>query len=309
MNHQYISKVVDLTDQKKNMIYNMSHEEAVEVVRSGDLEEVRKIDGQFCLISVNGKTIRMARSIGRPIRYFIAKQAIGPQLIVAERIDVIYDHLKKEGLDDQFHPSYTRMAPAHYVTRIELLGCPDPNPIYERFFTPKRNVYNPSQIEQIGKDYIGAVYHEIKKWLQFRATEGPIGVTFSAGIDSGSIFILMYHALRELGESPSRLKAFTLSVEGEGADLLQARKFLSALDLELFLEPIELDYQSLNWKEAINVVEDYKPLDIQSATMNLSLLQSIRSRYPDWKYIIDGDGGDENLKDYPLPRPMHSRRF
>lgn len=300
MNNQYISKVVDLTDPAKNVIFNMTHEEAVEIVRSGDLEKVRGIDGQFSLISVEGRTIRMARSIGRPLRYFIAKQAVGPQLIVAERIDTIYEHLKKEGLDDQFHPSYTRMVPAHYVTRIELLGCPDPNPVYERFFTPQRNKYKPQHIEQIGKDYIGAVYEEIKKWLKFRATEGPIGVTFSAGIDSGSVFILIYHALKELGESPSRLKAFTLSIEGEGADLMQARKFLSELDLELFLEPIELDYQALNWKEAIDVVEDYKPLDIQSATMNLSLLQGIRSRYPDWKYIIDGDGGDENLKDYPI---------
>jgi asparagine synthase (glutamine-hydrolysing) len=34
--------------------------------------------------------------------------------------------------------------------------------------------------------------------------------------------------------------------------------------------------------------------------MNLSLMQGIRSRYPEWKYIIDGDGGDENLKDYPI---------
>ena len=50
----------------------------------------------------------------------------------------------------------------------------------------------------------------------------------------------------------------------------------------------------------MKVVEDYKALDIQSATMNLSLLQGIRSRYPEWKYIIDGDGGDENLKDYPI---------
>jgi len=144
------------------------------------------------------------------------------------------------------------------------------------------------------------VYDEIKKWLQYRAKKGPIGVTFSAGIDSGSIFILMYHALKELGESPSRLKAFTLSIDGDGADLLQARKFLEKLDLEIFLEPIELDYQALDWKQAVDVVEDYKPLDIQSATMNLSLLQGIRTRYPDWKYIIDGDGGDENLKDYPI---------
>jgi asparagine synthase (glutamine-hydrolysing) len=300
MNSQYISKVVDLTDPEKNVIYNMTHEEAVNVVKSGDAEAVRKIDGQFSLISVEGKTIRMARSIGRPMRYFIAKQAIGPQLIVAERIDVIYEHLKKEGLDDQFHPSYTRMVPAHYITKIELLGCPDPNPVYTRFFTPERNKYQPENIAQIGKDYISAVYEEIKKWLQYRAKTGPIGVTFSAGIDSGSVFVLIYHALKELGESPSRLKAFTLSIDGDGADLLQARKFLQKLDLELFLEPIELDYQALNWKEAVDVVEDYKPLDIQSATMNLSLLQGIRSRYPDWKYIIDGDGGDENLKDYPI---------
>ncbi len=300
MNSMYVSKVIDLTNPEKNVIYNMTQEEAVKVVKSGDVEAVRKIDGQFALVSVEGKTIRMARSIGRPLRYFVAKRAAGPQLVIAERIDVIYDYLKKEGMDDQFHPSYTRMAPAHYVTKIELLGCPDPNPVYSRFFTPERNKFKPENTTEIGRDYIGAVYNEIKKWLQFRAKTGPIGVSFSAGIDSGSVFLLTYHALKELGESPSRLKAFTLSVDGGGADLLQARKFLKALDLELFLEPVELNYGALDWKQAVSIVEDYKPLDIQSATMNLSLLRGIRSRYPDWKYIIDGDGGDENLKDYPI---------
>ena len=55
MNSQYISKVVDLTDPKKNVIYNMTHDEAVAIVKSGDVEAVRKIDGQFSLISVEGK--------------------------------------------------------------------------------------------------------------------------------------------------------------------------------------------------------------------------------------------------------------
>jgi asparagine synthase (glutamine-hydrolysing) len=242
----------------------------------------------------------MARSIGRPIRYFIAKRPGGPELVIAERIDTIYDYLKKEGLDHQFHPSYTRMAPAHYITKIELLGCPDPNPVYSRFFKPERNSITTEDTDTIGEKYIGTLYNEIKKWLKFRAQEGPVGVTFSAGIDSGSVFLLTYHALRELGESPSRLKAFTLSIDGDGADLLQARKFLDSLNLGLFLEPIEVDYSSLDWKKAVHVVEDYKALDIQSATMNLALLQGIRSCYPDWKYLIDGDGGDENLKDYPI---------
>ena len=67
-------------------------------------------------------------------------------------------------------------------------------------------------LRKIGEFYIRTLYEEIKKWLQFRAKNGPVGVTFSAGIDSGLVFLLTYHALRELGESPSRLKAFTLSV-------------------------------------------------------------------------------------------------
>ena len=300
MNNHYVSNVVDLTNPEKNVIYNMTHEEAVNIVKAGDVNAVRTIDGQFSLVSVEGKTIRIARSIGRPIRYFIAKRPGGPELVIAERIDVIYNYLKKQGLDHQFHPSYTRMAPAHYITKIELLGCPDPNPVYERFFAPERNRFSGNDLESIGEKYIRTLYNEIKKWLKFRAKSGPVGVTFSAGIDSGSVFLLTYHALRELGESPSRLKAFTLSIDGDGADLLQARKFLEAVNLGLFLEPVEVDYSSLDWKKAVKVVEDYKALDIQSATMNLSLLQRIRSRYPEWKYLIDGDGGDENMKDYPI---------
>ncbi len=300
MNNQYIDKVVDLTNPEKNVIYNMSQQEAVNLVRSGDVEKVRKIDGQFSLVSVDGKTIRMARSIGRPVRYFIAKRSAGPELVIAERIDVIFDYLKKEGLDHQFHPSYTRMVPAHYVTKIELLGCPDPNPVYERFFKPELNKYSPEDPAKIGELYIKALYDEIKKWLKFRASAGPVGVTFSAGIDSGALFLLVYHALMELGQNPSRLKAFTLIIDGGGDDLVQAKKFLDSLDLGFFLEIIEADYSALDWKKTVRIVEDYKPLDIQSATMNLALLQGIRSRYPGWKYIIDGDGGNENLKDYPI---------
>jgi asparagine synthase (glutamine-hydrolysing) len=300
MDNHYVSNVVDLTNHDKNIIYNMTHEEAVNALKSGNVEAVRKIDGQFCLVSVEGRTIRMARSIGRPVRYFIAKQASGPMLVIAERIDTIYDFLKTKGYDNQFHPSYTRMVPAHYITKIELLGCPDPNPVYERFFTPERNSLPKDDITAIGEHYAGILYNEIKKWLMYRAKTGPVGVTFSAGIDSGSVFILTYHALRELGESPSRLKAFTLSIDGAGEDLIQARKFLDNLNLGIFLEPVEVDFSALNWKEAVRIVEDYKPLDIQSATMSLTLLKAVRSRYPEWRYMIDGEGGDENLKDYPI---------
>lgn len=296
---QHIQRVVDLTDHSKNIIYNMSVEEARKLLANGNIQDVRTIDGQFALVAVNGKTVRLARSIGLPLRYFIAKKEDGPMLVVTDRIDTIFDYLKKEGLDDQFHPSYTRMAPAHYVTEIALVGCPDPSPTYHRFFAPERNSF-PPDISDIGMVYMQTLYDEIVKWLQNRATEGPIGVCFSGGIDSGSIFLLTYHAMLKLGLNPARLKGFTLAVEGGGDDLAQARRFLEELDLSLFLEPIEVSKDELSWQETIRVVEDYKPLDIQAAAMTIALCRGIRKRYPEWRYLIDGDGGDENMKDYPI---------
>src|ERR1051325_6253731 len=170
---EVISRVVDLTDATNNVIYNMTVEQARELVAAGDAQAVRKIDGQFALVATHGKMVRMARSIGRPLRYFIAKRAEGPCLVVADRINTIHKFLRDEGLADQFHPSYTRMAPAHYVTEIALVGCPDPNPTYSRFFTPQRNAL-PADPVAIGARYIGALFEEVCKWLRHQATSGPI---------------------------------------------------------------------------------------------------------------------------------------
>jgi asparagine synthase (glutamine-hydrolysing) len=103
----------------------------------------------------------------------------------------------------------------------------------------------------------------------------------------------------KLGMNPSRLKAFVLDV-GDGPDAGQARAFLEALGLGLFLEPVATDASSLDVDETIRVIEDYKPLDVQSATMAMALCKQVRQRYPNWRYLLDGDGGDENLKDYPI---------
>src|SRR5436309_13777660 len=138
MDH-YIERVVDLLDTSRNRIHNMTADEARQRVLSGKPELVREIDGSFALLARDGKTVRMARSLDRPMRYFLAKRAEGPALFVADRIDAIYRWLKSEGLAGQFHPSYTRMVPAHHVLDIELVGCPDPDPTYSRFLSPERN--------------------------------------------------------------------------------------------------------------------------------------------------------------------------
>lgn len=294
-----IERLVNLLDPENNILLNMSVEEATERVGSGDPQKVREIDGQFALIHKQGKVIRMARSIGRPMRFFLAKQAAGPMLIVAERIDQIRDHLQREGIADQFHPSYTRMVPAHYITELSLVGCPDPNPSQQRFLESRRDRL-PADVDQIGRLYVEAIAAEIDRYVDSIPTDEPIGVLFSGGIDSGTVLLTTYQVLLNRGESPARLKAFTLSVDGEGHDLQQARAFLQNMDLDFLLEPISVAASEIDFVEAIRVIEDYKPLDVQAASMTLALLGGIRRRYQDWRYILDGDGGDENLRDYPI---------
>jgi asparagine synthase (glutamine-hydrolysing) len=295
---QQLERVVDLLDPALNNIHNMTVDEARRRVLSGDPAAVRSIDGSFALVAKDGITVRLARSLDRPMRYFLAKRREGPALYVADRIDSLHRALALEGLAGQFHPSYTRMVPAHYLLELRLVGCPDPDPIYTRFFEPARATL-PADPGEIGRRYIGALAGEIAKWLQAIDDREPIGVAFSGGIDSGAVFLVAYHTMIRLGMSLSRLKAFTLNLGG-GKDLEQARAFLERLGLSMFLEEIAGAPDDIDVAETLHTLEDYKPLDVECTAMGLLLSRGIRARYPEWRYMLDGDGGDENLKDYPI---------
>jgi asparagine synthase (glutamine-hydrolysing) len=241
----------------------------------------------------------LARSLDRPLRFFLAKDASGPALVVAERIDEIEKALAEEGWGRQFHPTYTRMVPAHHVTTLRLIGCPDPGPVHRRFFDPPRAVLAPD-LDLIGERYVAALYQEVRSWLSHQDAEEPIGVAFSGGIDSGAVLLCVYRALLDLGQGAARLKAFSLAAGGEGEDARQAREFLRRTGLEMLGETIEMDAEAVSTDDAVAVIEDYKPLDVESAAVSLALLRGIRARYPEWRLLADGDGGDENLKDYPI---------
>jgi asparagine synthase (glutamine-hydrolysing) len=299
---QSIHRVIDLLDPALNRISNMDLEQARRHVQSGDPAAVRAIDGSFAIVAAEDIHVRLARSMDRPVRYFLAKRHEGPALYVADRVDTLHQALERDGLANQFHPSYTRMVPAHHVVELALVGCPDPDPEYTRFFTPERNSL-PADLDEIGRCYIGALANEVTKWLTGidAGSSGaePIGVAFSGGIDSGAVFLVTYHVMLRLGLSPSRLKAFVLNLGG-GPDVDQARAFLSTLGLSLFLEEIDAQPEDLDVCETLRVLEDYKTLDVECAAMGLRLCRGIRERYPAWRHLADGDGGDENLKDYPL---------
>lgn len=303
-----IARMIDRTDPAAQLLIGIDRASAEQRLLDGDTRAVGAIEGSFALVARDGERVCLARSLDRPLRYFLAKEVQGPMLVVADRIDTIREVLESEGYGAQFHPSYTRMVPAHHVVTLRLIGCPDPNPHYQRFFDPPRATLA-EDLDQAGERYVGALIRAVDQWLDAVPAHEPLGVLFSGGIDSGAVLLATYRRLLAKGHSPARLKAFTLSVEtgdGDGSlaqpgpDLVQARDFLRRTDLEMLGEAISVSPEAIDPLAAVSVIEDYKPLDVECAAVALALAQGIRARYPDWQYLVDGDGGDENLKDYPI---------
>ena len=88
-----------------------------------------------------------------------------------------------------------------------------------------------------------------------------------------------------MGRDPNLLRAFTLDLGG-GKDAAQAQSIVREFGLGRPLGnhprpgPKDVDME-----EAIRVIEDYHPLDVECAAVALCLLRGIRERYPTLKYL------------------------
>ena len=211
---QPVSRVVDLLDPSLNRLSNMDVETRAAPRaqrRSGGGPRHR---GSFALVAHEGRTVRLARSLDRPMRYFLAKRHEGPALYVADRIDTLHrrcrrrprrpvpSELHAHGAGPLHRRSRARRLPGSRSDLHALLHArarhaaggsgPDRPPLYRR--ARRRN-------REVASDAIDAARHAAE----------PIGVAFSGGIDSGSVFLVTYHAMLRLGLAPSRLKAFVLN--------------------------------------------------------------------------------------------------
>ena len=68
-----LERVIDLLDPAANQLYNVDLNEARRRVLAGDPAAVRRIDGSFALVAVDGRTVRMARSMDRPSIVFATR--------------------------------------------------------------------------------------------------------------------------------------------------------------------------------------------------------------------------------------------
>jgi asparagine synthase (glutamine-hydrolysing) len=293
-----VDRLVDLVGVQTCALSGGSADEVGGAVARGDVDRLAQTEGHFAATGREASTVRMARSIGLPLRFFVAKMYHGPFLVVSDRMDRIFAWCQQERIGWQFDPYYTRMVPAHYLIEIDQVGCPDPAPRYRRFFDPPIAT-GTTDLAEAGAVYVRAAYDALRGWLAKIPAGEPIAVAFSGGVDSTAVFLLARQALEDLGRSPQGVRAFTLDLGG-GADAAQARATLCALGCEAQWEPIEASPRDVDLEEAIRVIEDYHPLDVECAAMSLVLLRRMRKRYPTLRYLLDGDGGDENLKSYPL---------
>src|SRR5712675_1621987 len=101
-----IAEVVNLIPDSSQHLWSGDLMEARRAVLNADPAAVLTIDGSFALVAQEGERVVLARSLERPLRYFLAKAADGAVLIVAERIDEIAGELGRLGWAGQFHPSY-----------------------------------------------------------------------------------------------------------------------------------------------------------------------------------------------------------
>src|SRR5688572_706962 len=225
-----VDRLIDLTGPRTAALSGASETEVLAAVGRCDAAALRATDGHFAVTARDGKTVRLARTIGIPLRYFVAKMYHGPFLVVAERMDQIFAWCREQRIAWQFDPAYTRMVPAHHIVELDQVGCPDPSPRYHRFFDPAVGL-GPADPAAAGARYIAAAYESVLGWLKTVPINEPVAVAFSGGVDSTSVLLMAVRANEALGGRRDRIRAFTLDMGG-GRDAAQAERVVHELGLE-----------------------------------------------------------------------------
>src|SRR4029434_3061987 len=103
-----VDRLIDLAGPRTTALSGASEAEVLAAVARCDADALRGTDGHFAVTARDGNTVRLARTIGVPLRYFVAKMYHGPFLVVAERMDQIFAWCREQRIAWQFDPAYTR---------------------------------------------------------------------------------------------------------------------------------------------------------------------------------------------------------
>ena len=80
--HAYVPHVVNLIPDESQRFWSIDAAEGRRRLLAGDMDAVLRIDGSFALLAQDGQRVLLARSLDRPMRYFLAKAAAGPVQLI-----------------------------------------------------------------------------------------------------------------------------------------------------------------------------------------------------------------------------------
>lgn len=269
--------------------------------------------------------LKVSRSVGIPTRVACQKRDDEVRFIIGHTIDEIggawNQGLTTNARVKPFHPSYTEMWPAWHEITIPSHDMRDrtykwllTGPAYTRY---QKIDQLPAETRIVGEKYIAAVAKACRSHLGSISNNEPIAVSLSGGMDSSGVLAVLLRVLEEDGRR-NPVYAFTLTIDGGGSDVVQARQVIALLQPrfghrlvhnEIAVNSNEIDRAELIRRTGL-MIEDYRVLDFGAAMAGVVLNDAIgqmhtKGELPAIHHAFDGDGGNEVFLDYPLDHWSH----
>jgi asparagine synthase (glutamine-hydrolysing) len=134
---KHVHRVIDLVDPASQGLIGIDAGAARSLLLERPAEAALGIRGSFALVAAKRAapgSSWLAASIARCASFSPRNRGADARRRRAHRR---HPRLSgRGGYGHQFHPSYTRMVPAHHVTTLRARRLPDPQPAHARFFAP-----------------------------------------------------------------------------------------------------------------------------------------------------------------------------
>ena len=171
------------------------------------------------------RPVRLARTIGIPLRYFVAKMYHGPFLVVA----IAWIRSSRGAASSGSPGSSSPPTRAWFPPTTSSSSIRSDAPI-------RRRAIGASSIRRCAR--VGGSRRgrrrlhrrrpsTLKQWIAGVPDGEPIAVAFSGGIDSTAVLLLRRHACAGARSDPDRIRAFTLDFGG-GEDAAQAERAVAS---------------------------------------------------------------------------------
>ena len=272
------------------------------------------------VVEENGENILvLEREIGHPQKYFMFDPPFFPDqciAVVSSRIshigevhDAIIRSLCGEvKASSRFSGQYTFMGPVGHQTRVPFSRPNNPQYVSTLGFGAEgmEKKYD-ADFDALAVNYVTTLKEVLHRQVDVIPKDEEVGVLFSGGIDSTTVYVLLHRIFKETGRDLSKLTAHSLAIDGGGTDLPQSQEVMTQLakdGIEMKRKVYHVSTADIDMiglvKDQVRLVEDYKPANLQGSMGVRIALEAIREKNSNLRYIFSGNLADEIGLSYEL---------